>query len=73
MIYVKKQLAEGATVQINLAENDEFYTYCYECGKEIEATEEVLDDFSGFLFGANRIFCAKCTEKRRASENIHEK
>ena len=70
MIYVKKQLTEGTTIPINLTENDEFYAHCDECSEEIEATDEILDDFSGFLFGFRRIFCTECTEKRRASRGI---
>ena len=68
MIYVKKQLTEDATVQIELNEDTEFYTRCGECGQELKATDEILDDFSEFLFGSCCILCEKCTAKHDASE-----
>lgn len=66
MIYVKKQLAEDVTAQIGLNEDTEFYIGCGECGHEIKATEEILDNFSDFIFGSCTIFCEKCTAKWKA-------
>lgn len=68
MIYVKKQLSEDVTVRVVLTEDTEFYTDCGECGREIKATEEIIEDFSEFLFGSCSIFCEKCTAKRLAAQ-----
>ena len=67
MIYVKKQLSDGVTVQTELTDEDYFYTRCVDCGQEIEATNEILDDFADFIFGACYILCEKCTAKRNGS------
>lgn len=64
MLYVKKKLTEDLTVNVELTENDEYYTRCVGCGQEVKATEEIIDDFTGFLFGTAGIYCEKCTAKR---------
>ncbi|MCH5204291.1 MAG: hypothetical protein J1F03_06055 [Oscillospiraceae bacterium] len=73
MIYIKKQLSEDVTVQIRLTEDDEFYTCCAECGQEVKATEEILDDFGEFLVGGKGIICEECVVNRNSSGNGHEK
>lgn len=64
MIYIKKRV-DDIGIEIKLDENSVFYTNCGECGKSVEATDEILDDFSGFLFGSTRIYCKECTAKRK--------
>lgn len=59
MIYIKTQTPKGET-NIELTENTKFYTKCAECGKEAEATEEIINDFCGFLFEASRLYCEDC-------------
>lgn len=69
MIYIKKKLAEDMTVEIELTEDDEYCTRCMGRGQEVKATEEIIDDFSGFLFGAAGIYCDKCTAKRQEQQD----
>lgn len=68
MIYVKKKLMDGVTAEIELDEGAELYTRCMECGAIVSATDEILDDFSEFLFGSCGIVCEKCTAKREAAQ-----
>lgn len=64
MIYIKNPKSNDV-MTVKLDENTEFYTECNDCGKEIEATEEILDDFTGFLYGSTRLYCEKCAAKRK--------
>lgn len=69
MIYVKKKLTEDMPVKIELTEDDEYYTHCVGCGEEVKATEEIIDDLSGFLFGASGIYCEKCAANRHEQQD----
>lgn len=68
MIYIKKKFMDGVTAKIELDEDAELYTRCMECGALVEATDEILDDFSDFLFGSCGIICAKCVAKRKQKD-----
>lgn len=68
MIYIKKKLMDGITAEIELDEDTELYTRCMECGALVTATDEILDDFSEFLFGSHGIICEKCVAKRKAED-----
>ncbi len=65
MIYVKKKLADGITAEIELDDGTEFYTRCMECGATVQATNEILGDFSEFFNGMSGIICEKCVENRK--------
>lgn len=71
MIYTKRQTSKGKTKTVELKEDTKFYTQCADCGKEIEATDEILDDFSDFIYGSCYIICESCTAKRRNAENAN--
>lgn len=64
MIYIKNP-KNNNDITIKLDENTEFYTECNECGKVVEATKEILDDFTGFLYGSTILYCEECTAKRK--------
>lgn len=64
MIYIKKQTSKDKTKTVELTESTKFFTKCAECGKEVEATEEILDNFSGFLYEEKRLYCEDCTRSR---------
>lgn len=64
MIYIKKKV-NNTDVDICLDENSVFYTNCGECGKLVEATDDILEDFTGYLFGSTYICCEECTAKRK--------
>lgn len=69
MIYTKRQTSKGKTKTVELTEDTKFYTQCADCGREIEATEEIMDDFSEYIYGLRRIICESCTAERRSAEN----
>lgn len=61
MIYTKRQTSKGKTKTVELTEDTKFYAQCANCGKEVEATNEIIDDFWGFLFEESRVYCENCT------------
>lgn len=63
MIYTKRQTSKGKTKTVELTEDTKFYIQCTECGKELEETEAILDNFSDFLYGASRMYCEECSNK----------
>lgn len=72
MIYIKKQV-DDIGIEIKLDENSVFNTKCGACGKTVEATEEILEDFTGFLFGSTRIYCEECTRKTKHDGSLGNK
>lgn len=34
----------------------------------VEATEDILEDFTGFLFGSTRIYCEKCSNRENKDD-----
>lgn len=71
MIYIKRTTSKGKTKPIEITEDTKFFTKCTECGKEVEATEEIIDDFSEYIYGSRRVICESCTAKRRSAENAN--
>lgn len=65
MFYVKKEIGNDIEVKIDLYD-DEIYTQCPICGKEIQIDGEFLAKIlnDGDLVGTS-IYCDKCTKKRR--------
>lgn len=64
MLYVKAKLSESVEINVDLYE-DEIYSTCPGCGKEVHVEPEHLariitdgDDFSGTSF-----YCEVCSEK----------
>ena len=64
MIYTKRQTSKGKRKNVELTEDTKFYTQCADCGKEIEATEEIFDDFCAYLTEEKRLYCENCTALR---------
>ena len=62
MFYVKKKLADGAEINVNI-ECDNVYTRCPDCGVErmIDLVEFAKDE--GFDFESSYIYCEKCSSK----------
>lgn len=69
MIYIKRQTSKGKNKTVELTEDTKFYAQCADCGKEVEATEEIIDNFSEYIYGSCRIICDSCAAKRRSAEN----
>ncbi len=66
MFYIKEQLTENATVEIDLT--GEVFTHCPDCGVEQEI--DLVDLIRGcpdFDFYGMHICCKNCTEKRRTA------
>lgn len=67
MIYIKRQTSKGKTKPVELTEDTKFYIQCAECGKELEETETILDNFSDFLYGASRMYCEDCAAAHKSN------
>ncbi|MBD5081535.1 MAG: hypothetical protein HDT44_07200 [Ruminococcaceae bacterium] len=61
MIYIKRTTAKGKTKPVEITDGTKFYTHCASCGKEVDATDEVINDFGGFLNEENRLYCEDCS------------
>lgn len=65
MFYIKKEVGNDIEVKIDLYD-DEIFTQCPECGKEILVdTEMLIDVLSDGDFLGTSVYCEKCSEKRR--------
>lgn len=60
-----QKIINNAEVELSLDEDTIFYTNCGECGKLLEATDDILEDFTGYLFGSTRLICEECSAKRK--------
>lgn len=69
MIYTKRQTSKGKTKIVELTEDTKFFTKCAVCGKELEETEAILDNFSDFLYGASRMYCEECGKHHETAKN----
>lgn len=68
MIYTKRQTSKGKTKTVELTEDTKFYIQCAECGKELEETEAILDNFADFLYGASRMYCEECSKHHETAK-----
>ena len=62
MFYVKKKLADGAEINVDI-EYDNVYTRCPKCGVEhmIDLTEYGKDE--GFDLESSCVYCEKCSSE----------
>ena len=63
MVIIRKSITDEITAEIELSDETEFFTRCQKCGKLVEATDEIIDDFGEFLFNSSGIICEKCAAK----------
>lgn len=64
MFYVKTNISNNAEIKVELYE-DEIYTHCYECGKEIQVDTDILINIwttDGDL-SSTSIKCKECSKK----------
>lgn len=64
MFYVKTQISDGATINLEITDENVF-TVCPDCGKEhsVDLAEiSMLEDFD--LYGT-AVYCADCSEARQ--------
>lgn len=73
MIVIKKTISEEITAEIELNDETEFYTRCPECGQLVEASEEIINDFAGYLFDDVGIICKNCAMKSAVKSAFTEK
>jgi hypothetical protein len=68
MFYVKRKLTDKVTVITEL-HDDNVFTKCPECGKEISIDlAELFCDGEGDLYGTS-VYCAGCTKKREKKKS----
>jgi hypothetical protein len=60
MFYVKRKIAKGTTIQIELRPRN-IFTKCLGCGKEIEVDLSTLGEFCYF---STHIYCSVCSEAK---------
>lgn len=62
MIYIKKSYGNDLELKIDVYE-DEFYTTCPKCGKEVHLNEEMLKDLinGDCDFSGTSIYCKECS------------
>ncbi len=71
MIYIKKNFSTDLEVKIDVYE-DEFYTVCPKCGKEIHLDFEMLKDLvnSDCDFAGTNIICENCANENQEVKDI---
>lgn len=66
MLYVKTNISNNIEIKVDLYD-DEIYTQCTKCGKEIQVDNETLALM--FKYGdlaSSSLTCYKCAEKNKA-------
>lgn len=66
MLYIKSRLNDQVEIKIDICE-DEIFTSCAGCAKELEVTEKDLIDIlhsDDMDFKGTSWFCPDCTKKR---------
>ena len=64
MIFLKRKLTDGVTAEIELDEDTLLYATCQKCGAAVEATEDIVENFSEYLYGCCYLICERCAAKR---------
>lgn len=63
MFYLRTKIAEEIEIKIPLY-NDEIFTQCRECGKEINyEPQELVEILHGGDFASTSVICSDCFEK----------
>lgn len=63
MFYVKQKISEDAEIRIDITDENVF-TRCTKCGKEIPVNiEEMIGEYGGDLYGTT-ICCSKCSQEK---------
>lgn len=63
MFYIKNKISSGMEIKVDLYE-DEIYTQCPECGKEIQLdAEELADIIAEQGLASTSVYCEHCSQK----------
>lgn len=69
MFYVKTNLNENIEIKVDLYD-DEIFTQCPKCGKEIQVEpEELAEIIKNQGLASTSIYCEECSKKRISSSN----
>lgn len=62
MVYIKSKISDNAEIKIDLYD-DEIYTQCPKCGREMQVETEILRELlkDGCLVSAS-IYCSECSK-----------
>lgn len=62
MVYIKSKISDNAEIKIDLYD-DEIYTQCPKCGREMQVETEILRELlkDGCLVGVS-IYCSECSK-----------
>lgn len=63
MFYIKTNISNGVEIKIDLFE-DEIYTQCPKCGKEIQInSEELADIIKDQYLASTNVYCKDCAKE----------
>lgn len=63
MFYIKTNISNGVEIKIDLFE-DEIYTQCPKCGKEIQInSEELADIIKDQCLTSTNVYCKDCAKE----------
>lgn len=65
MFYVKTKISNNVEIKVDLYE-DEFYTQCPKCGKEIQIeAEELANIIKDQELASTSVYCKQCSKEER--------
>lgn len=64
MVYIKTEISDNVEIKVDLYE-DEIYTQCPKCGKEIQVPTDVLKEILEYGdFASTSLYCSKCQKNK---------